>query len=284
VLSGKIPIMPEFLLWHLLVLGSSAFFAGYWFLEGRHRLFVRELCFRFGGKIIQSFGSIRGWKTLVVRFLMRDRQVFVEYRYRLLPKDTSGLFYRRIDGELEIRIPLVQKFWLRLLHQNQDEAPIDEIITKIPELDKHYVIHATQQEAAIDFLKRSSVQDWLLRFPIFPDRLEIYKGFLRAVINQPYMQKIRREEFEAVVSILLDLANVYENQQVGLFHVMAATGSQSCPYCRGIFDPSVESIVKCSQCGTLIHHQCWQENGQCTTWGCSSMTVKNQNENALTQE
>ncbi len=80
------------------------------------------------------------------------------------------------------------------------------------------------------------------------------------------MQKVRREEFEAVVNILLDLADVYEDQQVGLFQVMAASGSPSCPYCRGIFDPSNESIVKCSQCGTSMHQQCWQENGQCTTW------------------
>ena len=277
--------MPEFLLWHLLVLGGSGFFAGYWILEGRHRLFVRELCFRLGAKIVQSFGSIWSWKTVVLRFLMRDRQVFVEYRYRnLQPKPNKGLFGWQITGELEIRIPLVQKFWLRLLQQNQDEAPGDEIITKIPELDKHYVIHATQEEAAIDFLKRPSVQAWLLRFPIFPDRLEIYKGFLRAVINQPYMQRVRREEFEAVVNILLDLADVYENQQIGLFHVMAATGSPSCPYCRGIFDDSSESVVKCSQCGTSIHQQCWQENGQCTTWGCSSMTVKDQNQNVLTRD
>jgi hypothetical protein len=276
--------MPEFLLWHILVLGGAGFFAGYWFCEGRHRLFVRELCFRYDGKIIESFGSIWGWKTLVLRFSLRNRQVFVEFRYRNLPPKNSGLFNRRIDGELEIRIPLVQKFWLRLLQQNEDEAATDEIITKLPELDKHYVIHATQEEAAIDFLKRPSVHDWLLRFPIFPDRLEIYKGFLRAVINQPYTQKIRREEFEAVVNILLDLADVYGNQQVAAFHVIAETGTQSCPYCRGIFDPSTESIVKCLQCGTLIHEQCWQENGQCTTWGCSSMTVKNQNQNVLTQE
>jgi RING finger family protein len=270
--------MPEFLLWHFLVLGGTATFAGYWFLVGRHRLFVSELSFRFGGKIIESSGSIWSWKTLALRFLSRNRQVFVEYRYRnLQPK-------MQIHGELEIRIPLVQKFWLRLLQQNEDEAPTDEITTKIPELDKHYVIHATQEDAAIDFLRRPSVQAWLLRFPILPDRLEIYKGFLRAVINQPYMQKIRREEFETIVSTLLDLADVYEDQQVGLFHVIAATGSQSCPYCRGTFDPSIESIVQCSQCGTLIHQQCWQENGQCTTWGCSSMAVKNQNQNVLTQE
>jgi hypothetical protein len=277
--------MPEFLLWHFLILGGSACFAAYWFLEGRHRLFVRELCFRFGGKIIQSFGSIWGWKTLVLRFLLRNRQVFVEYRYRNLQKNPNKtLFNMHIHGELEIRIPLVQKFWLRLLHQNEDEAPIDEIITKVPDLDKHYVIHATQEGAAIDFLKRPSVQDWLLRFPVFPDRLEIYKGYLRAVINQPYMQKIHREEFESVVTTLLDLVDVYENQQVGLFHVMAASGSTSCPYCRGIFDPHNDAIVKCSQCGTLIHQQCWQENGQCTTWGCSSMNVKEQNQNVLTQE
>ena len=95
--------MPEFLLWHLLVLGGSGFFAGYWFLEGRHRLFVRELCFRFGGKIIQSFGSIWGWKTLVLRFLLRDRQVFVEYRYRNLQPKTIKTF-------LECRFMVSLKF------------------------------------------------------------------------------------------------------------------------------------------------------------------------------
>ncbi len=82
-----------------------------------------------------------------------------EYRYRnLQPTAKRGLLNWQINGELEIRIPLVQKFWLRLLPQDEDEAAMDEIITKIPELDKHYVIHATQQEAAIDFLRRPSVR------------------------------------------------------------------------------------------------------------------------------
>jgi len=277
--------MPEFLLWHILVLGSTGFFLTYWLLQGRHHLFARELCYRLGGKVIQSFGSVWGWKTVVLRFMVRNRQLFVEYRYRhFQPRPKGALVGWQMSGELEIRIPLVQKFWLRLLQQNQDEAPSDDIITKIPELDKHYVIHATQEEAAKDFLKRPAVQDRLLRLPVFPDRLEIYKGFLRAVMNQPYMQRIRREEFESLVQILLDLVDVYENQQIGLFQIMPAAGNPSCPYCRGIFDPSGESIVKCSQCGTTVHQQCWEENGQCTTWGCSSMTVKDQNQNVLTQE
>src|SRR5262245_40149396 len=124
--------MPDFVLWHIFVLGGAGLFVAYWLLLGRHRLFVRELCFRFGAKMIQSFGSIWGWKTDVLRFLLRDRQVFVEYRYRQFhPGPNKGFFGWQTSGELEIRIPLVQKFWLRLLQQNQDESATDEIITKI---------------------------------------------------------------------------------------------------------------------------------------------------------
>ncbi|HSE43260.1 MAG TPA: hypothetical protein VLH08_21050, partial [Acidobacteriota bacterium] len=183
--------MPDSLLWHILFFAGSTFLAGYWFLQGRHILYVRELCQRFGGKVIKTSGSVFGWKVSVLGLWLRQRQVFVEYRFRQVqPRSKTFVPRWLLSSELEIRVPLVQKFWLRLLPQQQDEIAGDELVTGIPELDRQYVIHANQIKVAEDFLKRPTVRDRITHFPLVIDRLEIYKGFLKAVINQPYSQRL----------------------------------------------------------------------------------------------
>jgi hypothetical protein len=267
--------MPEYLLWHFLFLSGGGFFFLYWLLYGRHNLFVRELSQRLGGKVVKTYGSIFGWKTVLLAIWLRERQILIEYRFRQI-QPRSGKFIPgwHLSGELEIRFPVVQKFWLRLLQQHQDETPVDELVTGVPQLDKSYVIHANQITTAKDFLKRPVVSDRIMKFPIPLDRLEIYKGFLKGVIAQPYRQRIRREEFEKTVQLLLDLIDVYEHQQMENLQILQSEGDRSCPYCRGIFDADSDSIVKCVRCGTSLHQQCWQENGQCTTWGCTSTAAE----------
>jgi hypothetical protein len=267
--------MPDFLLWHILFLSGAAFFTGYWVLQGRHILFVRDLCQRFGGKVIKNYGATFGWKVVVVEVTLRQRRVFVEYRFRQIqPRLNKMIPLWHLNGELEIRIPLVQKFWLRLLQQHEDETAVNELVTGISQLDKSYVIHANQIEMAQDFLKRSSVLDRIMKLPVPFDRVEIYKGFLKAVITQPYKLRLRREEFENSVMIFLDLIDVYEHQPAAHFHLLPTGSDRSCPFCRGLFDAGAELIVKCVQCGTSLHQQCWQENGQCTTWGCASVIAE----------
>ncbi|HSE40103.1 MAG TPA: RING finger protein, partial [Acidobacteriota bacterium] len=92
--------------------------------------------------------------------------------------------------------------------------------------------------------------------------------------NQPYSQRLMREEFEEIVQRLLDIVEIYEHQPSEHFQLHQTAGEQSCPFCRGLFDAANEVIVKCVQCGTLLHRQCWQENGQCTTWGCACVNAE----------
>jgi len=42
-----------------------------------------------------------------------------------------------------------------------------------------------------------------------------------------------------------------------------------CPYCRFPIEGS-RPVIRCPQCGTPHHRECWQENGGCTTYGCSA--------------
>lgn len=42
-----------------------------------------------------------------------------------------------------------------------------------------------------------------------------------------------------------------------------------CPFCQTEIAPDAERVV-CSSCGIPHHRECWQENGGCTTYGCTS--------------
>jgi len=41
-----------------------------------------------------------------------------------------------------------------------------------------------------------------------------------------------------------------------------------CPYCRESLNP--DEAITCPGCNTPHHHDCWQENGGCTVFGCSN--------------
>ncbi|MFO7947073.1 MAG: RING finger protein [Armatimonadota bacterium] len=43
---------------------------------------------------------------------------------------------------------------------------------------------------------------------------------------------------------------------------------KTCPFCRFPIKPG-EDIVVCPECGVPHHADCWEENGGCTTYGCT---------------
>jgi ketosteroid isomerase-like protein len=45
--------------------------------------------------------------------------------------------------------------------------------------------------------------------------------------------------------------------------------NKTCPYCQSKIKDSSGFII-CSQCGTPHHKECWEENGGCTTYGCTN--------------
>lgn len=43
-----------------------------------------------------------------------------------------------------------------------------------------------------------------------------------------------------------------------------------CPYCKNELQDSV-GLIRCTQCHTLHHANCWKENGKCSVFGCSGI-------------
>jgi TM2 domain-containing membrane protein YozV len=49
-----------------------------------------------------------------------------------------------------------------------------------------------------------------------------------------------------------------------------------CPYCRSPIEPGAADELLCPGCGTPHHSDCFQENGGCTVFGCSSAPADEQ--------
>jgi TM2 domain-containing membrane protein YozV len=49
-----------------------------------------------------------------------------------------------------------------------------------------------------------------------------------------------------------------------------------CPYCRSPIEPGAADELICPGCGTPHHSDCFQENGGCTVFGCSSAPADEQ--------
>jgi predicted RNA-binding Zn-ribbon protein involved in translation (DUF1610 family) len=45
-------------------------------------------------------------------------------------------------------------------------------------------------------------------------------------------------------------------------------GTLKCPFCRDSIYPAV-TITRCSSCRTVHHEKCWQDNHQCSVFGCA---------------
>lgn len=171
---------------------------------------------------------------------------------------------------LEIRIPIKQKFWLRLNRQRLREQDADEIQSGVPELDREYVIHTNQSDAAEDFLRRMSVRKYLSKFPCSFDKLEIIHGQLTLTINEPRSWEMKPYHLKLLLQNLLGVIAEYQEHSIIVLHVSATKSEYRCPYCRTAFDENPGPIIQCKNCGTRLHEACWNENGQCTTWGCRS--------------
>jgi Prokaryotic RING finger family 1 len=192
------------------------------------------------------------------------RDLLVEYRFRLFPRG------RRPQDELEIRIPVIQKFWLRLITRsaifpNEENLSSEEEVPGSP-----FLAHSNQPEAARLFLETSEIQEQTARLGAVT-RLEIYRGTFRA-LYQKAPDRLYRSTFQDALEAIVRMVDAYERQLALKLTVVRVT--ELCPYCRERLNPETETIVKCTQCLTRVHHACWNENRHCTTWGCTSTVAQ----------
>lgn len=169
--------------------------------------------------------------------------------------------------ELHITIPVIQKFWLRLLAQNFESDFREEISIEDEVFDSKFIIHSDQPQIAIEFLRRPFISNELPHFSQIK-RLEFYRGHLKAVLLGRHAAELKVSEFGRIMNFLARLADDYE-LQASLLKMLPVQASHSiCPYCRESFTRKT-GLKQCGRCGALLHQDCWNENGQCTTWGCN---------------
>jgi hypothetical protein len=174
---------------------------------------------------------------------------------------------------LKISFPLIQKFWLRMILDPKHEKRKQEVILGDPVLDSLYVIHSNQPDAAREFLRGQPALEDLQRLRFRFDRLEIHKGWGSAEISFPERRGFDRMHLQLTVQSLARLFGEYEARSKFVIVISASTDTK-CPYCRELLSGRTGDVIRCVQCKARIHRSCWNENKQCTTWGCQSTTVQ----------
>jgi hypothetical protein len=172
------------------------------------------------------------------------------------------------EERLEIRFPVLQKFWLRMILDPNHPFDPEALVLDEPDMDALYVIHSNQHDAAKSFLSgQPPFPDLRLYNPI--DRLEIHQGWGTAELFFPVRKNLQRMHLEVLTEWLARFFSNYESQSK-LVLAVSVVGDARCPYCRENLEGSIEKIIQCVQCGARLHENCWTENRQCTTWGCQS--------------
>jgi hypothetical protein len=233
-----------------------------WISATNHESFLDEICVGIQATNERRFrGSHFHY---IAKFKFQERNCSLSFGYRLWQR--TG----RANEEFEIAIPVIQKFWLRLL------PPTDAYhgSAKEPQMivDVHGISligHSNQPDAATEFLNRPEMaRHWKEIGPF--QKLEIYRGVLRVIYLNP-SACFTSESLQATLNALLQLLFFYEEQTS--LRLIATAANELCPFCRGKLDGARESIFQCRECETRLHASCWRENGHCTTWGCASTTA-----------
>jgi hypothetical protein len=246
--------------------------------------FFKNLCSNFGNptepkRLVETGSSFSAIEIEECDFSFQEHPVHLEFKNTERPEqlpayaiddqltafDISKQKVKAASDILEIRIPLKQKFWLRMFRQRLQEEDADEIQSGLSELDREYIIHTNQREAAEDFLRRTSVQKYLSKFPCTFDKLEIIQGQLSLTIHEPRTWQMNQNHLTLLLQNLLALIVEYQEHNIIILHISATKSEYRCPYCRNTFDENSGSIIQCKNCGTRLHEACWKENGQCTT-------------------
>lgn len=216
--------------------------------------YLRKLCYYLPRG---EFKSSRGAYTFVSTY--RGRAMEIEYRYAGTPSRLP---------ELELKLPVTQKFWLRVVPQIGAPDEKEEVILGIPEVDARYRIWSDQPEAATTFLTESRPLKTISELPEF-NRLEVHRGLFKILLIHPVDSLLKRSTLEVYLGSLIELIQFYDSQTLPLRITVDMSGRTLCPYCREKFQQSDEKWT-CPGCRAALHAACRQENGHCTTWGCNS--------------
>ncbi|HEY4490430.1 MAG TPA: RING finger protein [Acidobacteriota bacterium] len=242
------------------------FWLSYFLLNTKFEGYLERITREMGGRYARDrklWSRLYAKRIYTFQAQLHRRHVIVRYTYLPLPSK------RFRQDELEIELPVIQKFWLRIVRRSIEAESVEEISTGLQEFEPGFRIHSNQEEAARLFLANSYVRDQFRMLRGLFQKMEIYRGNLRVFYQSPLAVDFGQSDLEPAVSALCNLALFYEAQSIPL-RITITRVSEFCPYCRESLQRELDRVVQCRQCGTNIHQICWEENAHCTTWGCSS--------------
>ncbi|HJZ11606.1 MAG TPA: RING finger protein [Acidobacteriota bacterium] len=95
------------------------------------------------------------------------------------------------------------------------------------------------------------------------DRIIVKKDRIQAI--KTYRRMIEVDAWPDALGGLITLVRYlldFENRKE-----ITARGEPVCPYCRAAVEEK-QAGVFCRECKTLHHHECWNEIGRCSIFGC----------------
>jgi hypothetical protein len=140
--------------------------------------------------------------------------------------------------------------------------------------DRLFSLHASNAEPIEKLLSNPASRNWILRNVIEKDgELALEGGELRVirftraklVDRDPSAEDRLREILVESWDLLRAALAVLQPMKLEVTQRMELT--LHCPFCK---EELLESpgLVRCSECGTLHHAACWQENARCSVFGC----------------
>jgi hypothetical protein len=247
------------LLFEAAIMLAATVFLFHWLATANQESFLQTICEEIPGEFYRN--TVANRRSYCFNGKFQDRQILLRYSYSAFRWNP-----RAGSTELEVQVPVVQKFWLRLVpkagpQEANDNVSIDETLE-----DQSFAAHSNQQQAATHFLSDPYIRQQFALLGLIR-RLEIYRGSLNVrYVNAPVLMD--RETFHTALKSMMQIVFFYEMQPA--FKITAISASELCPYCRGRLNERIEPVFECKQCHTRLHESCWKENRHCTTWGCNS--------------
>jgi hypothetical protein len=236
----------------------------YFLLEHEHETRFRNLCIKLPpGNFSEDLKSAS--RDCVHTFKTNwQGAVPVTVRSKFKREERINL---SVPDRLEFAIKCIQKFWLRLVLRRKESFPENEIQCNVEWLDQRYAIHTNSAEAAKSYLGNEKVHTNLHKLGV--NRLEFHQGLLTFTLTRDGGHSFSDNDVTEAISSAMELIQIYEAGSP--VRILTSSLIQVCPYCRENLceNPS----ATCADCGTRLHSLCFQENGQCTTWGCNSTSL-----------
>jgi Prokaryotic RING finger family 1 len=231
------------------------------------------------GRAYQQFAESRNGELHNRQLFQSPKVSFTHHGARALlsvyePGDSSGVLHT----QLTYTVPEGWPYRLEVFPQRRPDDGTSTNPTDIrlndPDFDPRYVVKSNDESFARDYLDgalRQTLED--LRNLLGNDRLLVSMNSSRLMVRKESVIGNSND-----LSVFADLAGRLHDriellwQRASGIEILedpapAADGQSSvCQICDSEIDP--EARVVCRRCNTPHHRDCWEWNGQCSTYAC----------------